>query len=149
MNWLPHSNIHAWKIPWTEEPGGPKESETTEWLTLSLSYEFGGKHKHLVQSTCALRRAQSTLYNPVDYSLPVSSVQWFFRTRVGCHFLLKRIFPTQGSSPCPLCLLHWQVDSLPLASATCEANPQHKICRYADFKVQCFIFSSHLPIRHN
>ena len=31
---------------------------------------------------------------------------------MGCHFLLQRIFPTQGSN---LCLLHWQADSLPLA----------------------------------
>ena len=29
----------------------------------------------------------------------------------GLHFLLQGIFPTQGSN---LCLLHWQVDSLPL-----------------------------------
>ena len=32
-----HSSIHAWKIPWTEEPGGLqsmgcKESDTTERL---------------------------------------------------------------------------------------------------------------------
>ena len=37
-----HSSILAWKIPWTEEPGGPqsmgdKESGMTEQLTLSLS----------------------------------------------------------------------------------------------------------------
>ena len=31
-------------------------------------------------------------------------------TRVGCHVLLQGIFQTQGSN---LCLLHWQVDSLP------------------------------------
>ena len=36
-------------------------------------------------------------------------------TGVGCHFLLQGIFPTQGSSPCVWCLLHWQVDSLPLS----------------------------------
>ena len=30
---------------------------------------------------------------------------------VGCHVLLQGIFPTQGSN---WCLLHWQVDSLPL-----------------------------------
>ena len=35
-------------------------------------------------------------------------------TGVGCHFLLQRIFLTQGLNPCPLCLLHWQLDSLPL-----------------------------------
>ena len=29
-------------------------------------------------------------------------------TGVGCHVLLQGIFPTQGSNPCLLCLLHWQ-----------------------------------------
>ena len=33
--------------------------------------------------------------------------------RVGCLFLLQRIFLTQGSNPRLLCLLHWQTDSLP------------------------------------
>ena len=39
-----HSSILAWKIPWTEEPGGlyspwgRKKSNTTEQLTLSLSW---------------------------------------------------------------------------------------------------------------
>ena len=32
-------------------------------------------------------------------------------TGMGCHFLLQRIFLTQGSNPG---LLHWQADSLPL-----------------------------------
>ena len=40
-----HSSILAWRIAWTEEPGGLqsmgcKESDTTEWLTLSLSLAF-------------------------------------------------------------------------------------------------------------
>ena len=41
----------------------------------------------------------------------------FFRQDIGmgCHALLQGIFPTQGSNPCLLCLLHWQMDSLPLA----------------------------------
>ena len=33
---------------------------------------------------------------------------------VGCHALLQGIFPTQGSNPCLLHLLHWQAGSLPL-----------------------------------
>ena len=36
-------------------------------------------------------------------------------TRVGCHFLLQGIFPTQGLNPCLLQLLNWQVDSLSLS----------------------------------
>ena len=35
-------------------------------------------------------------------------------TGVGGHFLLQGIFLTQGLNPCLLCLLHWQVGSLPL-----------------------------------
>ena len=37
------------------------------------------------------------------------------KTGVDCHALLQGIFPTQGSNPFLLCLLHWQVSSLPLA----------------------------------
>ena len=35
-------------------------------------------------------------------------------TRVGCHALLQGISLTQGLNLCLLCLLHWQVNSLPL-----------------------------------
>ena len=33
--WQPHSNILAWKIPWTEEPGGLrlKESDMSQRLS--------------------------------------------------------------------------------------------------------------------
>ena len=37
------------------------------------------------------------------------------RVGVGCHSLLQGIFPTQGLNPCLLHLLHWFVDSFPLA----------------------------------
>ena len=36
-------------------------------------------------------------------------------TGVGCHFLLQRLFPSQGWNPCLLCLLLWQVYSLTTA----------------------------------
>ena len=36
-------------------------------------------------------------------------------TEVGCHALLRGIFPTQGSNLHLLCFLHWQVGSLPLS----------------------------------
>ena len=36
-------------------------------------------------------------------------------TGVGCNFLLQGIFPIQESNLHVLCLLHWQVDSLPRA----------------------------------
>ena len=54
--------------------------------------------------------------SPMDCSLPGSSVHGIFpgkNTGVGCHSLLQGLFPNQGSN---LHLLHWQADSLPLAS---------------------------------
>ena len=68
-------------------------------------------------SACTSLVAQSclTLSDPMDYRL---LCPWNFpvkNTRVGCHFLLQGIFLTQGWNPCLLCLLHWQVDSLPLS----------------------------------
>ena len=54
----------------------------------------------------------------LDCSPPGSSVHGDSpgkNTGVGCHFLLQRIFPTQGLNPRLLHLLHWQADSFPLA----------------------------------
>ena len=49
-------------------------------------------------------------------------------TRVGFHFLLQGIFPTQGSN---LCLLHRQADSLtpapPGKPAECHLSPQTSV----------------------
>ena len=39
-----------------------------------------------------------TLCDPTDCSLPGSSIHGIFQARVGCHFLLQRIFPTQESN---------------------------------------------------
>ena len=51
---------------------------------------------------------------------------------VGCHFLLQAIFPTQGSYVylCIWCLLHWQMDFLPLAP---PGNP-HTMSKFYLFK---------------
>ena len=50
---------------------------------------------------------------PMDCSPPSSSVDGIFQanTGVGYHFLLQGISPTQGSSLCCLCFLHWQAAS--------------------------------------
>ena len=58
-----------------------------------------------------------TLCDPMDCSPPGSSVHRDSpgkNSGVGCHAFLQGIFPTQVCSPCLLCLLHWQADSLPL-----------------------------------
>ena len=58
-----------------------------------------------------------TLCDPMDYSLPGSSVHGDSpskNTGLGRRTFLQGIFPTQGSNLCLLCLLHWQAGSLPL-----------------------------------
>ena len=72
-----HSSILAWIIPRTELPGGyspwnHKESDITEQLTLSLSF-----FSHIHIYTCVhakLLQSCMTLCDPMDYSLPGSSV---------------------------------------------------------------------------
>ena len=62
----------------------------------------------LVTQSCLTLCDPHGLY-PTRFPCP-----WNFQRKnsvVDCHFLLQGIFPTQGSN---VCLLHWQVDSLPL-----------------------------------
>ena len=58
-----HSNILAWKIPWTEEPGGlppaqrVTESDTTEWLSthaFTRTYSFSAFLKHFLYHLFAI-----------------------------------------------------------------------------------------------
>ena len=49
----------------------------------------------------------------VAYQVPLSMDFQDKNTRVGCHFLLQRLFPAQESKLCLLSLLHWQAGSLP------------------------------------
>ena len=64
---------------------------------------------YLVSESCLTLLQPHGLY-PASLLCP-----WNFsgqNTGVGCHFLLQRIFSTQGSNPG---LLHWQADPLPLS----------------------------------
>ena len=59
---------------------------------------------HIFEGVCVCLVTQSCLIlcNPVDFSLPGSSIDGDSpgkNTRVGCHALLQGIFPTQGSNP--------------------------------------------------
>ena len=64
-----HSSILAWRIPWTEDlvgysPWDRKESDMTEWLTLSHTYLP-------IQFSCSV---VSDSLRPMDYSMPGYSV---------------------------------------------------------------------------
>ena len=58
---------------------------------------------------------------------------------VGCHALLQGIFPTQGSDPHLLRLLHWQVVSLPLmppgkSNSLCSSKQNLQMSRKQKWK---------------
>ena len=61
---------------------------------------------------CMCAQSCPTLRNPMDCSLPGSSVRGK-NPGVGCHALLQGIFPTRGSNLRVLWRLHWRVGSLP------------------------------------
>ena len=75
-------------------------------------------HSHRYKCMCAKSlQSCSTLCDSVDCSLLGFSVHGDSpgkNTGVDCHDFLQGIFLTQGSNPCLLCLLHWQVGALPL-----------------------------------
>ena len=91
------------------------------------SYRFNSKIEHVVsllqwvewrvcERVCSA--AQSCLF--ATYRLEPTRLlcPWDFpgkNTGVGCHFLLQKIFLTQGSNSCLLCLLHCRQLSLPLS----------------------------------
>ena len=66
-----------------------------------------------------ITKSHLTLCDPVDCRPPGRLLcPWDFpgmNTGVDCHSLPQGIFQTQGPNPHLLRLLHWQVDSLPLA----------------------------------
>ena len=72
---------------------------------------------HLETEVEAWEPSCTAFCDPMIYSLPDSSVHGSVpgkNARVGCHFLLQGIFPTQGLNLHLLRLLHWRADSLPL-----------------------------------
>ena len=60
----------------------------------------------IVHCTCLCAQLFSALLCPWNSSAK--------NTGVGCHWPLPGDLPNPGTEPMSLCLLHWQVDSLPL-----------------------------------
>ena len=79
-----------------------------------------------------------TLCDPMDYSPRGFCIHWDSpgkNTGVGCQFLLQEIFLTQGSNPCLLSLLRWQVSSLLLVP---PGKP--KCSQYLFYFIYLYIF---------
>ena len=89
------------------------------------------------------------LYNPMDCSPPGFSVHEIILARILVWVAIpfsRGIFPTQGSNPSLLQLLHWQVHSLPLShlKALCPC-PLHAIS-WLWALVQAFLGPSRLGL---
>ena len=74
--WLTHSCILAWRISWTEEPGGLQSMET-EATQQAHTHEVIGHSKEVITLNVKTRRslrvscpAQSALWLPIIMSLP-------------------------------------------------------------------------------
>ena len=71
---------------------------------------------------CLISSVLSDSLQSMDCSPPGSSVPGK-NVGVGCHTLLQGIFLTQGLNLSLLCLLHWQVGSLPLVPPGKPTSP--------------------------
>ena len=130
-----HSSILAWRIPmdrgaWWATVYGVTKSQTRLHLTSITSPIFSPVYDNLdvgtellavvhvnllshTNSCCLVTKLCLTLLQPHGLQPSRLLCPWGLPGKnagVGCYFLLQGIFLTQGST---LCLLHWQVDSLP------------------------------------
>ena len=116
------SSVHSWEEYWSglpfPSPGGllnpgiKPVPPARQADSLPLSH-LGSPPKGCVcVCVCVCSVMSDSFVTP-----PGSSVRKIFQAIIleCCHFLLQRIFLTQGSNSHLLCLLHWQVDSLPLS----------------------------------
>ena len=88
------------------------DSRVTPWVPSPPCYNGGGFSRLVRPPGCWLQ-SYPTLCNSMNSSPVGSSVHGDspgMNTGVGCHFLLKGIFPTQGLNPCLLCALHGRQD---------------------------------------
>ena len=126
----------AW---WATVPQGREESDTTERLHFTSLISL---RAHARVCGCA-RSLQlcPTLHDPMEYSLPGSSVPEILQARVGCQALLQGIFLTQRLNPNLFYLLQWQASSLPLSH---QGSPS--LCKnmHVDWGSQAHL--SHLQI---
>ena len=118
-----HCSLLAWRIQWTEEPGGLQSMDFQRvrhnWVTEHthmLGKNLGGGAQALQNFCyCLVVKSCPTLFDPMECSPLQAPLFMDFpgkNARVGFHFLLQGIFLTQGSNPC---LLYWQENSLPLS----------------------------------
>ena len=106
-----------------------------------LQVEMKGPSIVMQSDVCVCANFSCVLCDPMDYSPPGFSVCGDSpgkNTGVGCHALLRGLFLTQRENQHLLCLLHWQVGSLPLVPPGKPAEKgkymgKHKVHYYWNF----------------
>ena len=107
--------LHLWQIL---TQNGPDLNVLIKHKTIKLLENNMGENLDDLGYGAKFLQSWLTLCDLMDCSPPGSSDHGILpgkHTGVGCHALLQGIFPTQGLNLHLLCLLHWQVSSLPLA----------------------------------
>ena len=102
--------IHYSQAPFTEHcfvGAGKKNLKVLIWWFFILIYVY--MHAQLLSHVRLFGTPWTVAYQAPLYMGFSQQEYWS-----GCRLFLQRIFPTQGSNPCVLCLLHWQADSLSL-----------------------------------
>ena len=116
---LPKRRTEAQKAMWLRGHSWPPRGsayffpEVTTSFSVSVSYTHTQSHMEHAK----LLQPCPTLRDPVDGPARLLC-PWDSpgkNTGVGCQARLQGFFPTQGSNPPLLCLLHWLAVSLPLA----------------------------------
>ena len=95
-------------------------------MTLDLKIMAAGTYYICTYMLCLVVQSHPTLCDPMDYSLPGTSVHGDSPgkdTRVGCHALLQGIVPTQGLNPglqhCRRILYHLSYQGSPVYMYVC------------------------------
>ena len=119
--WLAQGNPEEMphKSNWNCHEGAtqPLSSSEPAHVSIQTYYTLFPLNKYFL-CTCSVTQSCPTLCNPMDYSLPCSSVHGILQTRI---LEWVAMHSSSGSSQprdqtwVSLCLLHWQADSLPLA----------------------------------
>ena len=102
-NWVSWGLLH-WQVGSLPLPPLEEASKEAKSWTPNLSHVLivGSQRRPPRGHVCLVTEPCPTFCDPMDCSLPGSSVHGDSpgkNTGLGCHVLLQRIFPTQGSNP--------------------------------------------------